>query len=193
MLPHRLRKKAKRLRKLRSKFKKTPTRIPRTDGYLSDSSIDSTVAADYASNSTELSITSLSSIRKLAVNPVGDAFEHEAIVQLNRAIRKVQKKLQRSDPRLFEWVSGGHNRFEALQDISEDENRGMASSRKTPIPSHTAGNIGWRLLRQMGWQGGGLGPTGAGIAAPIRAVRKRGRAGVGVNEETGQNSSRSAS
>jgi len=40
-------------------------------------------------------------------------------------------------------------------------------------------NLGNRLLRSMGWDGGGLGPEGKGIVAPIDAVIKNNKRGIG--------------
>lgn len=41
-------------------------------------------------------------------------------------------------------------------------------------------NVGHRLLRGMGWTGGGLGREGEGIAEPIEAFMRRSRAGLGI-------------
>jgi hypothetical protein len=41
-------------------------------------------------------------------------------------------------------------------------------------------NFGWRMLRSMGWAGGGLGRTGAGIAEPVQASFTPKRQGLGV-------------
>jgi len=42
-------------------------------------------------------------------------------------------------------------------------------------------NVGHRLLKMMGWKGGGLGAGGAGISEPVTAAAVRGREGLGAN------------
>eukprot|EP01133_Synstelium_polycarpum_P012004 gene12004-14030_t len=46
-----------------------------------------------------------------------------------------------------------------------------------PIGSSNIGNI---MLKRMGWSGGGLGSTGQGIDAPIQAVVRKDRLGLGL-------------
>lgn len=41
-------------------------------------------------------------------------------------------------------------------------------------------NFGWRMLRAMGWQGGGIGRDGAGRAEPLQAVYVPRRRGLGA-------------
>ncbi|KAM3911794.1 NF-kappa-B-repressing factor [Leptodactylus fuscus] len=43
-------------------------------------------------------------------------------------------------------------------------------------------NVGNRLLRKMGWTGGGLGKEGDGIAEPVAVTEKFNRAGLGLTE-----------
>ena len=40
-------------------------------------------------------------------------------------------------------------------------------------------NVGHRMLRALGWTGGGLGASGSGIVEPIAVTLKKGRAGLG--------------
>lgn len=46
-------------------------------------------------------------------------------------------------------------------------------------------NIGNKLLRMMGWSGGGLGKDGDGIAEPVKASTVFGREGLGLSSQQG--------
>ena len=48
------------------------------------------------------------------------------------------------------------------------------------------GNVGHRLLRLMGWAGGGLGREGAGRAEPVTASKVFGREGLGSSQAGGR-------
>eukprot|EP00727_Mastigamoeba_balamuthi_P000909 m51a1_g10815 hypothetical protein (239) ;mRNA; f:41536-42369 len=45
-------------------------------------------------------------------------------------------------------------------------------------------NVGNRLLRKLGWSGGGLGKDGSGIREPVRAHKRARRVGIGLGAPT---------
>ncbi|CAG0881327.1 unnamed protein product [Darwinula stevensoni] len=58
---------------------------------------------------------------------------------------------------------------------------------ETDVQEQTIGedNIGNRLLKMMGWQGGGLGKEGSGITEPLQMARVCDRQGLGSAQSTG--------
>jgi hypothetical protein len=58
-----------------------------------------------------------------------------------------------------------------------------AAAAATPsavLAERNPSNFGWRMLREMGWQGGGIGKSGTGIAEPVLAVYNPRRRGLGA-------------
>jgi hypothetical protein len=68
---------------------------------------------------------------------------------------------------------------EVLQDrYGVSAEMAQAASYVATHPIHE-NNIGHKMLRALGWRGGGLGTNGGGIVEPIAVSLKKGRAGLG--------------
>ncbi|KAK3890827.1 hypothetical protein Pcinc_005252 [Petrolisthes cinctipes] len=76
-----------------------------------------------------------------------------------------------------------NNESEIINESESSSNKGTKKKKKqnspsldTPLDENSLGN---KLLRMMGWTGGGLGKEGKGITEPIRPVQIFGRDGLG--------------
>ncbi|KAK4308778.1 hypothetical protein Pmani_019535 [Petrolisthes manimaculis] len=68
--------------------------------------------------------------------------------------------------------------------LTKKKKKQKGTSLDTPIDDNSLGN---KLLRMMGWTGGGLGKEGKGITEPIRPVQIFGRDGLGHEGRTKSN------
>jgi len=112
---------------------------------------------------------------------------HKTNLELARQKQLLAKETEHPTPEEHQKRSrddSGDGNWDTDKDLDWGANSG-SKARKTDLGGGALGatNLGYQMMKNAGWQGGGLGKAGDGMIAPIEVTMRAERAGLGADDD----------
>ena len=116
-------------------------------------------------------------------DPVADCVDESKIMARNRAATEAMQELKKNcwTVKVKQLADSDESRL-TKDELGMDDGNSSAASVTKAIPES---NIGSKLLKMMGWSGGGVGKSGQGIAEPVSMDSVVNREGLGLQADKG--------